>query len=633
MLRVTAPVKWSFRWSIRMACRFLGVCCLVLFLYAVTYTGAGFTRRPHVVADRPPELWSAHPRLIVSAKDWSALESRRAADPRLDKLVRALFINAHDLLEVPLLERTFTGRRLLFVSRSFVKRILLWSFAYRLSGQDSFLHRAREEMLNVAAFVDWNPHHFLDVAEMAAGFALAFDWLYDGLTAADRKTLREALVRHALEHARNGHHTFKKENNWAQVCMGGMVLGALAVGDEEPELAASLLAAARKDAPRTASLYASDGNYAEGPWYWVYGTTYEVLLVSSLRSVLGNDWDLTKELGFYRSAEFYVQTVGPTGLHYNFSDSTETAPLAPPLFFLAREQSRPELLEPLLRFADELESRRERVSDLYTPLVVFWWPTLTDRVRRRPLPLHYMGSGANPLAIWRSSWKDSGALYFAIKGGGAPVPHGHMDAGSFVLDLDGVRWAVDLGRQDYESLESQNVTLWNSRQGSQRWMVFRIGNHAHNTLTIDATLHNASGAAEMASAGANGVNIDMSAVFLDGQAMSSNRIAHVCGETVILKDRIVGARPGTQVSWVMLTYANVTVQGTEVLLTSEGKALQVTFIGKNIGVQVEDAAAPRSTFDAPNPGLQRLLAHSRADDAGNWKLDVLLARPSRNALK
>jgi oligo-alginate lyase len=574
-----------------------------------------------------PRAWPPHPRLIVTSNDWALLESRRAADPRLDTLVRALLQNARDLLSQPLLHRNFTGRRLLFVSRSFIKRTLLWSFAYRLTAQRTYLNRARSEMLHVAEFVDWNPKHFLDVAEMAAGFAIAYDWLFHDLSSVDRRILREALVRHSLVHAQNGHHTYNMTNNWGQVCMGGMVLGALAVGDDDPALAMSLLAAARRDAPVAMRPYAPDGVYPEGPWYWVYGTTYEVLLISALRSALGTDWGLMTRPGFLRSAEFYAQTIGPTGLHFNFSDSEETAPLVPPLLFLAREQRRPELASALLPFSRELHSKRERVSDLYTPLAVFWWPFHVATRSNKTLPLHFTGKGQNPLAIWRSSWNETQAFYFAIKGGRAAAAHGHMDAGSFVMDLDGIRWALDLGRQDYESLESRGISFWRMNQDSQRWTVFRLNNHAHNTLTLNGGLHNAAGIADLKRTGPYEVTINMTDIFLPGQVRRASRHAKVEGMTVSLHDVIVGAHEGTEVCWIMLTHANVTLRENVAHLTSEDKALQLTFMGQGVRLNVEDAWAPRSAHDARNPGLRRLLARSRINSTGNWQLNVVLARP------
>jgi hypothetical protein len=44
---------------------------------------------------------------------------------------------------------------------------------------------------------------------------------------------------------------------------------------------------------------------------------------------------------------------------------------------------------------------------------------------------------------------------------------------------------MDAGFQDYNSLESKNINLWEDRQGGQRWQVFRYTNQVHNTLTVN----------------------------------------------------------------------------------------------------------------------------------------------------
>ena len=37
-------------------------------------------------------------------------------------------------------------------------------------------------------------------------------------------------------------------------------------------------------------------------------------------------------------------------------------------------------------------------------------------------------------------------------------------------------WGIDLGMQNYLSLESRGVNLWDQFQEGQRWEVFRLGN-------------------------------------------------------------------------------------------------------------------------------------------------------------
>ena len=44
-----------------------------------------------------------------------------------------------------------------------------------------------------------------------------------------------------------------------------------------------------------------------------------------------------------------------------------------------------------------------------------------------------------------------------------------MDAGSFIYERKGIRWAIDLGMQNYLSLESRGINLWDQSQEGQRW--------------------------------------------------------------------------------------------------------------------------------------------------------------------
>ena len=66
--------------------------------------------------------------------------------------------------------------------------------AYRLYGDRRHLDRCLAEMRAVSAFQDWNPRHFLDVAEMSLALALGYDWLYGDLSEEDRNLFADALT-------------------------------------------------------------------------------------------------------------------------------------------------------------------------------------------------------------------------------------------------------------------------------------------------------------------------------------------------------------------------------------------------------------------------------------------------------
>ena len=129
---------------------------------------------------------------------------------------------------------------------------------------------------------------------MATGVAIGYDWLHDELSMPTRASLREALVQKALrpglDPSTPTNWWYTNESNWNQVCIGGLVLGALCcAGGGAVELTKQILALARTYSPNgLEALCARTASYPEGPGYWNYGTSYQVLLLAALESALGN---------------------------------------------------------------------------------------------------------------------------------------------------------------------------------------------------------------------------------------------------------------------------------------------------------------------------------------------------------
>jgi hypothetical protein len=98
---------------------------------------------------------------------------------------------------------------------------------------------------------------------------------------------------------------------------------------------------------------------------------------------------------------------------------------------------------------------------------------------------YFQCGGTTPIFVYRSGWAAEEDDYLGIKGGLTMSSHSHCDQGSFYFESDGVTWATDLGMQDYNSLESAGVDLWDMTQDSERWEVFRIGPFSHNIVTVN----------------------------------------------------------------------------------------------------------------------------------------------------
>ncbi len=579
-----------------------------------------------------PAEWPAHPRLIVRPDDWATLRQARARDPELEALVGAIVVQARAGLDDAPLVRKLEGRRLLGVSRSAVARVLLAAFAFRVTGEKAFRDRAEADLLAAAGFSDWNPSHFLDVAEMTTALALGYDWLFDDLTPAARAAVRAAIVEKGLkpgaDPARNS--WYRSHNNWNQVCLGGMAMGALAVAEDEPDLARRILRQVPEYNRNGLEPYRPDGIYPEGPGYWAYGTTYQMLLIEALRSALGSDLGLLRSPGLLESGDFVLHVTGPSGRYFNFADGGERLSTDPAVFRMAGLRGVPRMAALPERFLRE-RLKTGRDLDRFLPLIAFWRPPAQSGPGAAEPPLHWSGRGPNSIAVWRSSWTDPGARWLAIKAGGAAVSHGHMDGGAFVLEWDGVRWAVDLGAQSYHSLEKIGIKLWDSSQDGERWKVFRLNSFSHNTLTLDGSLHNAKGLARLVEARPDGAVIDLLPVLLPGQATGARRRVRVEDDAIVLEDELEGLRPGTPVRWAMATEARIRLDGSRAHLEQDGKSLLAAFAPAALRLEDISIERPEGDWNAPNPGRRMLAAHGVADAGGRLRIEARFTRGVRPA--
>ena len=257
-------------------------------------------------------------------------EKKIAADPLLQKWDADLRRQADRCLKDKLPEHVMPdGLRLLSTSRDMLRHSYTLAMTYRLHGDRKYFDRLWQDMETVSKFPDFNPRHFLDVAEMTHAMGIAYDWLYDEWTPEQRKTIRSAMVRMGLEagmkvyKSGKGFPTFV--HNWNQVCNGGMTVGALAVGDEEPELCGQILHNALTSVQKAMRSYAPDGGSGEGPGYWAYATSYNVTMIACLDSALGSSFGLDKFPGFSETGLFPIYMTLGGGRSFNFADASETA--------------------------------------------------------------------------------------------------------------------------------------------------------------------------------------------------------------------------------------------------------------------------------------------------------------------
>ncbi len=584
------------------------------------------------VAARMKQSPPAHPRLFFSDGAAPKIKAKIDGDPLLSSVYGQIKSTADELMNQEPVKREKIGKRLLSVSRTCFQRVSYLAFAYRMTGEKNCLERARKEMLAAAAFEDWNPSHFLDVAEMTAALAVGYDWLYNDLDAETRSLIREAIIKKGLEPSMKGGGWVTGNNNWNQVCHGGMVLGALAVMEDCPGLAEQMVARAVKNVPHAMQEYEPDGVYPEGPSYWEYGTTYNVLMIAALESVLGTDFGLASANGFRKTPEFYLQATGPTGLFFNYSDCGAKGGISPAMHWFAQRLQNPGLLwrekKELELFAAEKPSLKAGGDRMLAFLLVWAQPIGNLEA---PGTLCWKGVGRTPVAMLRSGWQDD-ATYVGIKGGSPGTNHAHMDTGSFVLDMKGVRWAVDLGSQNYNSLESRGIDLWNKSQESERWTVFRLNNFSHNTLVVDGQLQHVNGHGTITrfsdAPGHPFAVVDMTPVY-EGQLASALRGVRLLGPSVLIQDEIKTLDRETRLRWAMTTRAEVALESADTAtLRQNGQAISLrVFAPASVKLALCGIETPPHDYDEKNPNT-RMLSFQTSLPASSSSRWTILIEPS-----
>jgi hypothetical protein len=548
-----------------------------------------------------------HPRILLLSGEERQIQQSIAGSPIWKKMHETILKECDNIILLPPIERIQIGRRLLDKSREAIRRIFYLSYAYRLTGQDKYFQRCEKEMLAIARFSDWNPSHFLDVAEMTMAVSIGYDWLYPKLSAESQKLIRDAIVYKGIYPSLDPKYNswLKTDNNWNQVCNAGMTYGALAVAEEHPGLAQSIIERAIGSIPISMNVYKPEGAYPEGYGYWGYGTSFNVMFLSAVETAFNSDFGLNETPGFLQTAGFLQHMTGVTGPCFNWGDAGQGGGLNPAMFWLAQKNNDPSQLwveKGYLQRDDFTHFIRDRLL----PAIMIWGKDLPLEKVSEPKVKAWQGQGANPVAMMRTSWTDPNAIYVGFKAGSPSVNHGHMDVGSFIMEADGVRWASDFGMQDYESLESKGMNIFGRTQDAQRWTIFRLNNYSHSTLIVDNQLQQVKGYAKIDRFSDNPDFMysisDISSVYENQLSSAKRGVAVVDQKYVVVCDELVGTDKPTTVRWNMLTSATPKLGKNGLTLTKDGKTL-VLKVNTDAKIKMKTwPTAPTTTYDAPNPG-------------------------------
>ena len=504
-----------------------------------------------------------HPRLLFSKQEEQRIRDLFGTEPLLDSLYVGLMKEAERLLLVPPQEdprrEIKNTKDILPISREQVYRMVNLALAYRLSGDRRFAEKAEKELVHVCNFPDWDPIHYLDVAEMTTAVAIGYDWLYDVLAPSTRQLVVHSIKTKALDlvveeyNTGNADSWAKRETNWNVVCNTGMVLGALAIEEHYPELAKHIIGEAVRYIPNCLKHFAPDGVCYEGPAYWGYTNMYLSLLLKALNDNFGGDFGLSEMVGVDKSVLYYMHSTSPSGKIFNFANSGSTAPAAEPIYFyFSRAFNQPEVAT----FYRDVLSKTVHEGNYFRFyfLSIPWYDTASSTADALPKLKVY--EGINDIVVFNGNRNIPNSLYLIAKTGDPDMAHQQLDIGTFIVEMNGIRWTDDLGTDNYNL-----PGFWDYKPDGQRWTYFRNSNFSHNTLSIDHKLQNSAGTGEIDRlddrAAQPFVTMNMSTAYA-GQSRFVYRTFRMLDDTRILVTDSVGLQsPSQSVQWsVCLLYTS-----------------------------------------------------------------------------
>lgn len=536
------------------------------------------------------QLRKEHPRLLVTAERLQSTKRLVTTDKVAKQWYESLRFSAQRILSEPVSRYEIPdGLRLLSTSRKVLDRVQRLALAYLLEGNSRYAERVWRELQTAANFPDWNPRHFLDTAEMTHAFAIAYDWLYEVWTEEQRTFLREAMVEKGLRPALAAYRGtaswsswVRAKHNWNLVCNGGIAMGALAIADEVPDLAEEILREGLKSVPLALGRFAPDGGWDEGIGYWHYSIRYLVPYLAALQTALGTDFGLAETPGIAEAGYFPLYLTGPLGSTFNFADSGSGLVRAPELFWLSSKYDKPELAW----------WQQNVTGDAGRPGDLLWYdPFLSQDFDSHSLPLDRYFRGVEVITF-RSAWEDGEAAFLGFKAGDNKANHGDLDLGTFVFDALGVRWAEDLGSDDY------NLPGY---FGSSRWAYYRKRAEGQNTLVINPSSspdQNPSAVAQIIFQSSKPEEAVAIADLTPGYAQHASKVQRGVAlldnrRQALVQDEITARRP-SDVWWFMHTTANVQ-------LGTDAASATLTVGDKRLGVRILSPAGARFTVMPAQP--------------------------------
>lgn len=444
-----------------------------------------------------------HPRLLFSSADISKIKALVLSDGFAKPTYDNIMSRANAILTMPLLTYGLDGAGLRIsnihtFSNDQVPYLVL---AYQFTKDTRYAKRCWDQFNLMTSWPDWGgSRHFLDAGIAAKAAAMAYDGLYDYLSADQKAKLvnavRDFVLTPGLDLIEKGIGPFKwnlSNDNWNGICHGGMIMAALAMYETDVSYMSKVIALSANGTLKYIQSLDPAGASEEGMSYWSYGLTNTFQAFEAMKRVLSTTFGLTDSNGFRQTGWFPYYMSGPVGTatlgddyiyagksnkflsYFWFANFFNDAALAKAHYDACMERN----------VANSIKMNGWLDLLYYNPQLVS-----QGSVTSYPLAGHLEGIDYMYL---HENFNSDQALYVGIHGGANNASHGHLDAGTFFIQALGETFAQgNLGAENpypgdffSNATPTYTATPTNSLGTIGRFSYYRVRTESKNCLVFN----------------------------------------------------------------------------------------------------------------------------------------------------
>lgn len=575
----------------------------------------------------------SHPRVYADKERFDELRELYKTDETFKKWADTFISKADEYIkpETPYVDYVYDDvyRMMSSTDYPYQQRMISLGFAYQMTGDKKYAERAYKEFEMISTFPDINPGHIIDTGVMNEAIAIGYDWMYDAYTPEQRAFIENIAIEKGIKPIASGFYgldsafsdatfnwfAFKTTQNYNAWVVGGLFESVCAFYECDEEYLSDVAEKCIRSMEYSVKGFAPDGGWLEGIDYWHHTTRYLAAFAVAAENTFGSSFKMLDYQGVSEAPEWAMSISGILGVN-NFGDATPGSYTYETYSFF-NDHFGNRTAGSLRKYDIETDNATPEMFD-----IIFYDESLgTDEFENMSKLTVTRGIESCGVHI---SLTDKDALFFSAHGGADTGYHTHYDTGAFVFDLDGVRWAEDLGKEDY------NIGLANQ-------FIYRKRSEAHNTITINNSAAKESmtenGFAPIIDHQSNDrsafVAYDMTSVFEETDKHTRGFYIGDDYRSLTVRDEIVLNQP-SEVYWTMNTKANVIVNGNEAILLMNGKSLSVKVECDAEGWEFKAMpcepleALPKGTVDQMKNDEYTKLA-VRVDSSGSFNITVKLA--------